>query len=178
MKMKKVGSILGTIFLVFAIIVLIFCVYIAIRTKQTGQDIYILGHKPFMISTGSMEPTLKVRGLVVIKEVPYENIKEDDIIAFVPIGTSKNVCHRVVEISDEGFTTKGDNNFKNDMGIVTKDEYRGKLVFHSNAYANLYYAVTEGNTFVVILVFAIFIVGVILAVVSIRILKSENEKKE
>ena len=176
--MKKVSSIFGTIFLVFAVIVLIFCIYIAIRTKQTGQDIYIFGYKPFMISTGSMEPTLKVRGFVIIKEIPYKDIKEDDIIAFVPIGTNKNVCHRVVEKTSEGFTTKGDNNNRNDMGLVTSEEYRGKLVFSSNAYANLYYAVTEGNTVLVVVVFLTLIIGIVLAVVAIKILKQEKAKGE
>jgi len=177
--MKKFWSIVGTIFLIFSIIVLIFCIYVAVRTKQTGQDMYILGYKPYMISTGSMEPTLKVRGLVVIKEIPYENIKVDDIISFVPEEMpDKSVCHRVVEITDEGFVTKGDNNFKNDMGLVTKDEYKGKLVFHSNIYANAYYVVTDSNPIVLVVLFSVLIIGIVLAVVAIRILRKEKELEE
>lgn len=174
--MKKFWSILGTIFLILSVIILIYCIYIAVKTKQTGEDIYVFGHKPYIISTGSMEPTLKVRGLVVIKQIPYEDIKVDDIISFVPEEVGKNVCHRVVEIIDEGFITKGDNNYKNDMGIVTKDEYKGKLVFYSNAFANLYYSITQGNRVVVIVLTILLIIAIILVVISVKYLRKTKSE--
>lgn len=176
--MKKFWSILGSIFLAISIIILIFCIYIAVKSKQTGEDIYILGYKPYIISTGSMEPTLKVRGFVLIKEVPYEEIKKDDIISFVPEEIGQSVCHKVVEVTDEGFITKGDNNFTNDIGTITKEEYKGKLVFYSNIYANAYYAITEGNPVIVIGLFIFFIIGIVLAVLAIKVLRKETAKKE
>ena len=172
--MKKFISFLKNMFLIFSVLILIFCIYIAIRSKQTGKDIYILGYKPYMISTGSMEPTLKVRGLVVIKEVPYEDIKEGDIISFVPEAIGRSVCHRVMEITADGFITKGDNNFKEDMVKVKQDEYRGKMVFHSNAFANAYYAVTEGNMVIVIGAVVLLIVAIIIAVAAVRYLKKPS----
>ena len=176
--MKKFWSILGSIFLIFAVIILIFCIYIAVKSKQTGEDIYILGYKPYIISTGSMEPTLKVRALVIIKQVPYEDIKADDIISFVPEEIGKSVCHRVVEIDEEGIVTKGDNNFTADMGKVSKEEYKGKLILSSNIYANIYYAVTEGNPVIVIGLFLLLIFGIIIAVIAIKFLRKELATEE
>lgn len=169
--MKKFWSIFGTLFLIFSVVVLIICVIIAVRSKQTGKDIYIFGYKPYIISTGSMEPTLKVRGLILIKEVPYEEIKVDDIISFIPEEIGQSVCHRVIEITDEGFVTKGDNNFTADMGVITKEEYKGKMVFNTNIYANVYYAVTQGNPVIVIGLFLLLVLGIVLAVVAIRYLR-------
>lgn len=171
--MRKFWSVLGSIFLGISIIILIFCVYVAVKSKKTGEDIYILGYKPYIISTGSMEPTLKVRGLVLIKEFPYEDVQVGDIISFVPAEIGKPVCHRVVEITPEGFITKGDNNKTDDMGVVTKEEYKGRLVFHTNVYANLYYTITEGNRVVVVAVFILLVAGVVMAVFAIRYLRKE-----
>ena len=42
------------------------------------------------------------------------------------------VFHRVVKVVDDGLVTKGDNNSHNDSGLVRKDKFLGKEVFHTN----------------------------------------------
>lgn len=176
--MKKVASILKNVFLIISIAILIFCIFIAIKSKQLGRDIYILGYKPYIIATGSMETTLKVRGLVVIKQVPYEEIEIEDIISFVPNGVGKSICHRVVGITNEGFITKGDNNFSTDRWIISKEEYQGKLVYKSNIYANAYYAITEGNKSVVLGMALLIVIALIIAIWTGRHLKRTLSKKD
>jgi len=90
--------------------------------------LYICGITPYVVLSGSMEPTIKTGSLCFInKHAKYEQIKEKDIIAFKSNGTL--VTHRVDEINDDGFVTKGDNNDNQDGSLVTKDNFVGKNIF-------------------------------------------------
>ena len=91
--------------------------------------LYVCGITPYVVLSGSMEPTIKTGSLSFInKHVKYENIKEKDIIAF-KMDDKTLVTHRVVSITDEGFETKGDANEDKDGGVVTKNNYFGKNLF-------------------------------------------------
>jgi len=90
--------------------------------------LYICGITPYVVLSGSMEPTIKTGSLCFInKHAKYEKIKEKDIIAFKMEGTL--VTHRVYSVTDEGFETKGDNNDDKDGSLVTKDNFVGKNIF-------------------------------------------------
>ncbi len=90
--------------------------------------LYICGITPYVVLSGSMEPTIKTGSLCFInKHAKYEDTKEKDIIAFKSNGTL--VTHRVDEINDDGFVTKGDNNDNQDGSLVTKDNFVGKNIF-------------------------------------------------
>ena len=90
--------------------------------------LYLCGITPYVVLSGSMEPTIKTGSLCFInKHVKYEKIKEKDIIAFKMEGTL--VTHRVYSVTDEGFETKGDNNDDKDGSLVTKDNFVGKNIF-------------------------------------------------
>ena len=64
----------------------------------------------------------------VDKNVKYNEIKADDIIAF-STGSKSRATHRVVEVTDKGFVTKGDANDQNDTNLVSSREYLGKTVY-------------------------------------------------
>jgi len=90
--------------------------------------LYLCGITPYVVLSGSMEPTIKTGSLCFInKHAKYEKIKEKDIIAFKMEGTL--VTHRVYSVTDEGFETKGDNNDDKDGSLVTKDNFVGKNIF-------------------------------------------------
>ena len=76
-----------------------------------------------------MEPALHKGSLCFInKHIKYENIKENDIIAF-NLKTGEKVTHRVIHITDQGFETKGDFNNSSDGISTTKNNYIGKNIF-------------------------------------------------
>ena len=91
--------------------------------------LYILGFKPYVVLSGSMEPTIKTGSLCIINQnVKYNDIKEKDIIAF-RFNDGTLVTHRVYKKTNTGLTTKGDNNKNTDKNIITKNNYVGKNIF-------------------------------------------------
>jgi len=92
------------------------------------------GWETHPVLSGSMEPALKVGGIIVTKPERLENIKIGDIITF-QIGEGPKVTHRVIDIVEmEGethFQTKGDANEEPDPGFVSSNgEEMRKAVFH------------------------------------------------
>ena len=89
-----------------------------------------IGIRPFIVLSGSMEPTIKTGSIVYINtNVNYHEIEKNDIIAYKI--NNQTVTHRVVEINkdDESFVTKGDANEEKDAVPVSFINYRGKTIF-------------------------------------------------
>ncbi|MCQ2546503.1 MAG: signal peptidase I [Clostridia bacterium] len=85
----------------------------------------LAGIKPAVIVSGSMEPVIHT-GSIALIDSGYEDVKERDIIAFDAGGVL--VTHRVVQVTDEGYVTKGDANRKEDPGIRPKSALRGRVI--------------------------------------------------
>jgi signal peptidase I len=86
----------------------------------------------------SMLPTLEGGDLVVIQSVPVSEVHIGDIVVYgSPCSTGgESVVHRVVNITNAGLVTKGDNNLHTDQymqGIavspITQQCLEGKVVF-------------------------------------------------
>ena len=91
--------------------------------------LYILGIVPYVVLSGSMEPSIETGSVCFInKHAKFENIKEKDVIAF-KMNDGTLVTHRAIEINDSGIVTKGDNNKDADRNIVTNSNFVGKNLF-------------------------------------------------
>lgn len=91
--------------------------------------LFFCGIEPFVVETGSMKPTIGVGSISFInKNVKYEDIKENDVIAF-NIKSGKKVTHRAIKITEQGIETKGDANKSSDGVSTTKENYVGKNIF-------------------------------------------------
>ena len=110
---------------------MIFNLTLIIKSKLYPDKIAdFMGYKPFIVMSGSMETTINIGDLVIVKKVNSSSIHTGDIIAF------KNgnivISHRVKEvINDSGiykFKTKGDNNNVADDFIVNSDAIEGIFV--------------------------------------------------
>ncbi len=76
-----------------------------------------------------MEPAIPVHSICFVNEnIPLENIESGEVISF-RIGDNMLVTHRVTEIHDNEYTTKGDANNTEDAAPVTAENYIGKTVF-------------------------------------------------
>jgi hypothetical protein len=57
--MDTLKKVLNNLFLIILIIFLVSCSYIAYKNYKNSDESYILGYKPYIILTGSMEPEIK-----------------------------------------------------------------------------------------------------------------------
>jgi len=88
------------------------------------------------VSTTSMWPLIDANDQIVVERINVEKIKKYDVIVFYSYKLQKLVVHRVVKSQELNnkivFTTKGDNNPKNDEDSVTKKSFLGRVIFIKN----------------------------------------------
>ena len=130
--MKKIGTALNNLFFWAALVIFVLLVAFIALGKST-EDIYVFGYKPFIIATGSMETEYMTHSLVVIHKGGFDDVEIGDVVAFRAASKSQKLAfHRVVSQVDGAFVTKGDNNSQVDGTLVTRNNFIGREVFHSN----------------------------------------------
>ena len=124
----------------------------------------ILPYKFYRVLTGSMEPTIKTESLIITKEIKAEDLKEGDIISFYSLDPALqgNVnTHRIVKINhDNGglsFTTKGDNNNKEDAFLVKEENVVGKVIFNSYIAGKVVGVLSYPLVFLLIIIIPLFL---------------------
>ena len=63
---------------------------------------FAIGYRYYIVTSGSMRPSIEPGAVVLIKKVPFEDLKVGDTITFSYDGTS-NVTHQIIAIKSEGF---------------------------------------------------------------------------
>ena len=84
------------------------------------------GLKPVVVMSGSMEPAIRTGSLAFIDTSDREVFK-GDVVSFRT--GDMLVTHRVIEVTENGYRTKGDNNEAADAGIVKDSSIEGKILF-------------------------------------------------
>jgi len=104
------------------IITLVVCVPISVPKA--------MGYTEFVITSGSMEPTIPVGSLIYVMPYSAQELEADDIIAFYE--DTSVVCHRVVDNQHlEGkLVTKGDANEEVDPQKRDYNSLIGIVKFH------------------------------------------------
>ena len=127
--------------------------------------LYIFGIVPYVVLSGSMEPTIETGSVCFInKHTKIESIKEKDVIAF-KMNDGTLVTHRAIKIDSSGIVTKGDNNKEADSNIVNKVNFVGKNLFWipKVGYVVKAFQTTKGKivagTFIVLLFVSGFLFG-------------------
>ena len=88
------------------------------------------------VLSGSMERTIPVGSVVVVRPVKTATIRPGDVVTFkLPEKPSLIVTHRVVEAfapagGTDTFRTKGDANASEDLELVPAQNVLGRAVFH------------------------------------------------
>lgn len=86
------------------------------------------GIKPFVVTTGSMEPVVPTGS--IIYTVHNKAYKKGDVIAFS--SNNESISHRIVGLSKLGpstyYSTKGDSNTLLDGDLVLPESVYGKIV--------------------------------------------------
>jgi len=111
-------------------VLLLLLLVLAVYGKATsifGRKVYpnYFGYTFFSVASGSMEPTLFINDVILVK-IGNDDINENDIITFVN-EKEEIITHRVLNINGNVFTVKGDNNNTIDSPI-NRDQIIGKTV--------------------------------------------------
>lgn len=113
---------------------------------------------PYVIVSGSMEPELPVGSLCMI-DCQQKEPDEGDIISY-KAGDSV-ITHRVVEVTDEGYVTKGDANDSRDPGVVKQKQVFGTCVFSipKAGYAVMFLRSLKGIVLIITFVICFSLLG-------------------
>lgn len=168
---KKITEALGTVIIVVAVLLVAFMLL--------GPR---FGWETHPVLSGSMEPALKVGGLIVTKPEKIENIAVGNIITF-QIGAGSKVTHRVADINPdkEGkiwFQTKGDANEEPDQNLVSSNTGgMRKVVFHLSYLGFVAVFMKSKLVFLVLVGIALILIGMFSRDIWKGILEEKEKRK-
>ena len=131
--LNKAVNVILNVSIVLVGITLLITIYNFVQIKildNTHSSFF--GYSLFEVKTGSMEKELSIGDWIVVKNTGKYDL--DDVVTFVEEG--KFVTHRIVEIVEDGYVTKGDANNKKD-GVVEEKTIVGELKFTIPAFGIL-----------------------------------------
>ena len=147
--LKRIWNIAGSVLV--GIVVLLAVALVGVR---------LIGLKPYVVLSGSMEPTYPVGSLIYVKKADYKELKAGDPITYM-LSENTVVTHRITEVLvDEEdpdtirYFTKGDANdvadgssvhYKNIIGVpVFSIPYLGYLSNYIQHPPGMYVAISAG----------------------------------
>lgn len=88
-----------------------------------------LGYQVFAVISGSMQPEIPAGSAVYVKRLPFEKLKEGDVVTYWMNGTA--VTHRIIEKDSEQrqMLTKGDANETMDAKKIGCEQLEGRVCF-------------------------------------------------
>lgn len=128
-KLKKAAS---AVLWIVIIVLSLSLVSLFITGKITGKPT-VFGIKPMIVVSESMVPTICVGDVIIGKPVEPEEVSVGNVVAYkvssnVTDSISVTVVHRVIDITEEGFIFKGDNNSECDL-IVYPSQILYKIIY-------------------------------------------------
>lgn len=114
------------------------------------------GWRAFIVSSGSMEPTISTGALVISHYTHPSSLQKNDIITFIaPTKEKPIVTHRISNLSRKNqlttFKTKGDNNNNEDTWVVAGGGVIGKVTF-SIPYLGYFFSFSQTKLGILLLV--------------------------
>lgn len=131
-KAEKPSSVLGLIGAGVSYIALCLTVLAALALVIVPM---VTGSQTYSVLTSSMAPKYAPGTFLVVKPVPFEELRVGDVITYqIESGKPAVITHRISSISatqtgERQFITKGDNNDIEDERPVTELQVRGKLFY-------------------------------------------------
>lgn len=135
---------------IFRIVYILLIIYLLVFIPT------LWGHKPLVVISGSMEPVLKVGGILYYEKIDVNEFDEGDILVY----TTKDhvISHRIVNITDNGFITKGDVNNSVDGELVNENQILGKGTNWSIPFIGYYADYIYGHKYLLYISLALIII--------------------
>lgn len=155
LAVRIVSSIVIAILLFFTIVNIYLYYNYNVLNNKTAT---FLGYSYQIGQNSSMEPTLSTNDFLITKKQDCYEL--NDIVTFKREDSHLFTTHRIIEITKNGYITKGDNNLTTLDPEIKSDEILGKVVVVVPFLGAIVRIVNNPLGF--ILIMAIIIVGVIL----------------
>lgn len=127
-------KILDTIETIVLLITCVACAFVMLQ-KFVFKEKGVFGYKTYVIVTSSMEPSLKIGDVILVKETNPKKIKIGDVVTYNGMESDfagKIITHQVKDIVKEGdrliFYTKGTTNNMVDPAVY-EEQLCGKVIY-------------------------------------------------
>lgn len=158
-----------TIFIVF-ILIAFFITLTSLRIVQ--------GYNFYVVMSGSMQPAIKTGSIVGVKQED-KYVQGDVITVMVDNNPNNTYTHRIVEINDDSYVTKGDANESNDADLAFKESVLGRVFANIPLVGYIVNFAKQPTGFIVMVVVpAILIIALELNNVKESIINMVNKKKD
>ncbi len=107
---------------------LIIILALNLMTTKSDKLFEIIGYRSYTVLSGSMEPEFYPGDIVITKHKNKTDIQVNDIVTYRD-SEGVIITHRIMEETEEGYITKGDNNNVEDAEILTTDNIIGEVKF-------------------------------------------------
>ena len=178
---KKIVNVLSIVLLVFLVLFVTF----TLATRVMGNTPSLFGYYFFRVSSNSMEPTLEIGDVVIVKSADVDDIHIGDIITYKSQDGSMRgheVTHRVVDgpYEKDGvtyFQTKGDAVGAPLDKIITYDQIEGKFVRKMSLVSKLFSFVGTPTGLIVFIGIIVLVFGyeLVTTFISYRKLDKDDE---
>lgn len=135
---------------IFRIIYILLIIYLLIFVPS------LWGQKPLVVISGSMEPTLKVGGVLYYEKINIDELDEGDILVYQT--NDHIISHRIVDIIENDFITKGDKNNSVDNYLVNRNQVLGKGTNWSIPFIGYYADYIYGHKYLLYISLGIIVV--------------------
>lgn len=138
---KWLFNYMANVFMYSIIVILIFIgilillYFIDVKKRENTSEWVAPLYGAYVIVSGSMEPTIKIRDAIIIKRYDDQELKVGDIITYRsedPYFYGIMITHRIIDIThneeEKVYITKGDNNATRDRLPVKSDQIYGKVI--------------------------------------------------
>lgn len=135
---------------IFRIIYILLIIYLLMFVPT------LWGQKPLVVISGSMEPTLKVGGILYYEKINIDELDEGDILVYQ--ANDHIISHRIVDIIENDFITKGDKNNSVDNYLVSSNQVLGKGTDWSIPFIGYYADYIYGHKYLLYISLGVIIV--------------------
>ena len=155
------------------VIVLIFAGFYFFQTKIQKKDYAnIFGYTAFEVATGSMADTIQIGDIVFVELT--DKVEENDIIVFKE--ETSFITHRLLQIEEDKYITKGDVNNSKDKPIQ-KEQVIGKVIYVAENIGLIRNVIFTPEIFICILISILFF-GIAFSLKTTDETKGEEKKED
>lgn len=137
---QKVMAAVGIMLCVIFIPILLVNVTLIVKSYTHPDQVPdFMGYKPFIVLSGSMEPSIMTGDMVFVREADTDNLQKGDVIAYK--SGDAVITHRIIDVKTENgetrYMTQGDANDSPDQSSVRPSDvegvYQGRIAGAGNA---------------------------------------------